>query len=153
MARKARISIEEIWCNTTGIDISVSSKENKFYIGDPCYALKEELYDGVWGEQGYPNGEIKDKDGNTIMAVDSTAHGDGFYPGGFAVDAGCLSVVPWEYCNPENPSISWGQVIRVKPGTKMCLTTYGKASGWRGRFVWKYTDPEGNTCKVHTSTY
>ena len=149
----ANIKTEEIWCNTEGIKVEVASKKNKFYIGDPCYALKEELYDGVWGEQGYPNGEIKDKNGNTVMAVDSTAYGDGLYPGGFAVDAGCLGVVPWEYCNPKNPSIRWGQVIRVKPGTKMRLTTYGKESGWRGRFVWTYTDPEGHTCKVHTSTY
>ena len=153
MARKARISIEEIWCNTTGIDISVSSKENKFYLGDPCYALKEELYDGVWGEQGYHKGEVKDRDGNTIMAVDSTAHGDGFYPGGFAVDAGCLSVIPWEYCNPNNDALCWGRVISVKPGTKVHLTTYGKKSDRRGKFVWRYTSPDRKRHQITTSTY
>lgn len=148
----ARISKVEIWCNTTGIDISVSSKENKFYLGDPGYALRMDLYD-LWGEQGYHNGEVKDNDGNTIMAVDSTAYGDGFYPGGFAVDAGCLSVVPWEYCDQKNEDIRWGRVISVKPGTKVRLTTYGKKSDRRGKFVWRYTSPDGKRHQITTSTY
>ena len=38
------------------------------------------------------------------MVVDSTAYGDGFYQGtemGYGVDAGCLAVIPLEFCNPE----------------------------------------------------
>lgn len=149
----ANIKLDDIWCNTKGIKAAVASKVNKFYIGDPCYAMKDEIYDGVWGEQGYPDGVVQDKDGNVVLVVDRTAHGDGFYPGGFAVDAGCLGIVPWEYCNPKNPSIRWGQVIEVKPGTKMYMASYGKASGWRGRFVWTYTHPNGHTRKIHTPTY
>lgn len=144
---------EEIWCNTKGIDFSVSSTENKFYIGDPCYALKDELYEGVWGAKDYRSGNIKDRKGNTVLLVDNTAYGDGLYPGGFAVDAGALAVVPWEYCNPDSTDLRWGRVISVKPGTKMRLVTYGKYTNSPGKFVWKYTDPEGKRRQITTTTF
>lgn len=155
---------EEIWCNTDGIDTVVTSKKNKFYIGDPCYALKDEYYDGLWADEGYPNGKLVSKDtGATVMVVDSTAHGDGWYPGftetgcigGFGVDAGCLSLIPWEFCNPRSKSIDLGHIITVQPGTAVRMKTYSADAGrgWRGRFVWTFTGTDGMQHRVSISTY
>lgn len=98
-----------IMANTFGISEKIYC-QNGFYFGDPCYALDEALYhkwiewgterekrDGRWCNDG----KFCD-DGREIMVVDSTAYGDGCYQGKhcvYGVDAGCLAVIPLEYCN------------------------------------------------------
>ena len=157
--------MSEVWCNTSGLEIEITSKLNKFYIGDPCYALLDKLYSEVWGGLGYPDGEVKDAEGNPIMIVDATAHGDGCYSayseqgciGCFAVDAGCFSVVPWEYCDHtrQKDIDRLGHTITLAPGTSVRMKTYPRTAGkgWRGRFVWTYTGTDGKKHTVSVSTY
>ena len=113
--------------NTSGIDETIKCP-NGFYFGDPCYALREDLYrewinwgnerekkEGRWCNDGKFVFE-----GKEIMVVDSTAYGDGGYPGTrmtYGVDAGCLAVIPLEYCDETNPSIDDGWINRKYSGT------------------------------------
>lgn len=95
--------------NTSGINESINCP-NGFYFGDPCYALKEDLYDEWlnWGDEREKkegrwcnNGKFV-HEGKEIMLVDSTAYGDGCYSGihtNYGVDAGCLAVIPLEFCD------------------------------------------------------
>lgn len=90
--------------NTKGIDETINCP-NGFYFGDPCYALKEELYDEWlnWADKktGYDSSGKFVHKGKEIMLVDSTAYGDGCYDGCemcYPVDSGCLAVIPLEYC-------------------------------------------------------
>ena len=97
--------------NTSGINETINCP-NGFYFGDPCYALKEDLYDKwcEWGcerertEGRYCNDGKFVYEGKEIMLVDSTAYGDGCYPGSsmsYGVDAGCLALIPLEFCDEE----------------------------------------------------
>lgn len=80
------------------------------YIGDPCYAIKDDLYD-AWGHRtGFKDGVISisktDNNQTSDFVVLSTAYGDGYYasdkPGQyFPVDAGCLCVADINTCDPE----------------------------------------------------
>ena len=113
--------------NTSGIDETINCP-NGFYFGDPCYALREDLYrewinwgnerekkEGRWCNDGKFVFE-----GKEIMLVDSTAYGDGGYPGTrmtYGVDAGCLAVIPLEYCDETKPSIDDGWINRKYSGT------------------------------------
>ena len=96
--------------NTSGIYETINCP-NGFYFGDPCYALKEDLYREWinWGEERkksegrWCNDGKFVFDGKEIMVVDSTAYGDGCYCGSemsYGVDAGCLAVIPLEFCDP-----------------------------------------------------
>lgn len=108
--------------NTKGIDETINCP-NGFYFGDPCYALKEELY-GKWIDWGDENEKKTGKwdnngkfvhDGKDIMVVDSTAYGDGCYQGmglhSYGVDAGCLAVIPLEFCDETKSSFKEGGMI------------------------------------------
>lgn len=97
--------------NTSGINETIKCP-NGFYFGDPCYALKEDLYNEwiAWGDERekkegrWCNDGKFVHDGKEIMLVDSTAYGDGCYGGNHAsygVDAGCLAVIPLEFCDEE----------------------------------------------------
>ena len=76
-------------------DIYVLDELEGAYIGDLCYALEDEVYDGVWGAHDYEYDHYTTKDG-LQFAMGSTAFGDGFYHGsdgsGFQVDAGIIGV-------------------------------------------------------------
>lgn len=83
----------------------IFSEKKKFFIGDICYALKDEIYDGVWGSNDYKDGlfdtGVTDSVGSPVkFFVCSTAYGDGSYHGtngkSFPVDAGNIGVVPVE---------------------------------------------------------
>lgn len=86
--------------NTSGINETINCP-NGFYFGDPCYALKEDLYQEWinWGD------ERENKEGrwcNNGKLFDLTASGDGCYDGihaSYGVDAGCLAVIPLEFCD------------------------------------------------------
>lgn len=97
--------------NTSGINETIKCP-NGFYFGDPCYALREDLYQEWinWGEERekkegrWCNDGKFVHDGKEIMLVDSTAYGDGCYGGNHAsygVDAGCLAVIPLEFCDED----------------------------------------------------
>lgn len=94
---------------------TIKSK-TKFYIGDPCYVLKEDIYDNVWGGNNYADGVYTDPDTGLQFAVVSTVIGDGYYAGRFftstsmgtrknyyefPVDAGAIAIIPVELCDIE----------------------------------------------------
>lgn len=74
-------------------------KSNRFYIGDICYVLNDDLYQDIWG------GKYNFKDGiidfgiNQVL-VHGTAYGDGCYEDNkgntYGVDAGVIGIVPEE---------------------------------------------------------
>ena len=64
--------------------------KTSFYLGDLCYALKDEIYDDVWGKQyKYADGSFEVPGTGLKFAVVGTAYGDGEYDiAGFTV--GCV---------------------------------------------------------------
>ena len=66
----------------------------RMYIGDLCYALSDEIYDGVWGASDYKDGAYKTEKGEFAMV--GTAYGDGTYEGSdgfyYPVDAGIIGI-------------------------------------------------------------
>ena len=72
--------------NTSGICETINCP-NGFYFGDPCYALREDLYNEwiEWGEERekkegrFCNDGKFVHDGKEIMLVDSTANGDALF--------------------------------------------------------------------------
>ena len=75
----------------------------RYYIGDLCYALKDTIYHGVFGENGYKSGHYKIVAGEFL--VDRTAYGDGSYTGSndfaYGVDAGIIGIASMSVCNSE----------------------------------------------------
>lgn len=120
--------------NTSGINESINCP-NGFYFGDPCYALKEDLYNKwiEWGEERekteghFCNDGKFVYEGKEIMLVDSTAYGDGCYQGTrlmpYGVDAGCLAVIPLEFCDETKDSFAdGGWINRDYCGTVKLMT-------------------------------
>ena len=70
----------------------------KYYIGDLCYVLGDDVYDKVFGEKDYKPGLYRQAGGKNFFLVDTTAYGDGLYRGSdqreFAVDAGIIGITP-----------------------------------------------------------
>lgn len=85
-----------------------------YFIGDICYALREDIYDKDWGNRH------DFKDGNYgIYAVAGTAYGDGCYEGtdGFSypVDAGNIGVTDMRYSKRTREQLAeMGKVVNVK---------------------------------------
>ena len=87
----------------------------RYFIGDICYALPDDVYDKVWGDRyNYENGSY-----NTF-AVHGTAYGDGNYWGtdgvSYSVDAGVLGITDigkmQRYSNEELNRL--GKIVEVK---------------------------------------
>jgi hypothetical protein len=74
----------------------------KYYIGDLCYALQEDIYDRVFGGQGYDEGLYSSELGSFMMYGTG---GDGEFKGsdgyGYPVDAGLIGIASLACCNPE----------------------------------------------------
>ena len=74
----------------------------KYYLGDICYVMADEIYKGVWGgDHNYEDGWFpiwKDTPGSQRFAVSRTAYGDGEYfdnlGRSYPVDAGVIGIVP-----------------------------------------------------------
>lgn len=86
----------------------------RYYIGDLCYSLKEEIYEKVLGGNGYATGYYETEGG--LFMLDHTAYGDGSYESevldtskrfevvkGFkyGVDAGIIGIASMNLCVPE----------------------------------------------------
>lgn len=87
----------------------------RYFIGDICYALPEDLYNQIWGEQyGYVDGAFQ------LFAAHRTAYGDGCYSGSdgneYAVDAGNIGIVNiTEQQEYDNETLSrLGKIVTVK---------------------------------------
>jgi len=68
----------------------------RYYIGDICYALKNDIYDDIWGDV-YDYSDGKFEVDNSVFAVAGTKYGDGGYKGSngfiYDVDAGVIGMV------------------------------------------------------------
>ncbi len=75
-----------------------------YYVGDLCYALKDEIYEKVFGIEEYRNGYYENSKGGFFM-VASTAWGDGCYKGTdkreYCVDAGIIGIASLDICRNE----------------------------------------------------
>ena len=90
----------------------------KYYIGDICYMMDDDIYHDTWGRKfNYEAGVFPVKD--TKFAVANTAYGDGGYQGSdgreYSVDAGVIGVVPeilWSKEKGRNGD--GGRIVEVK---------------------------------------
>ena len=87
--------------------------KNVFYIGDLCYALKEKVYDEVWGGNNYEEGQYTDPETKAEFAMVGTAYGDGEYESSeeglaFSVDAGIIGIADLAICDGDT---SLGKVV------------------------------------------
>ena len=91
--------------------------EKGFYIGDICYVLDDVIYYGVWGKNGYVDGQYK-TDNGYAFAVASTMYGDGCYldedDNVYGVDAGILGIVPLELVSDIDKANEYGLVVECK---------------------------------------
>jgi hypothetical protein len=83
--------------------MTTTMRPGTYYVGDPCYALKQEDYDVflkqcIAGDSCLQGAFVLPN--NHRICVLSTLWGDGIYPSSigvdFSVDAGCISAIPWE---------------------------------------------------------
>lgn len=124
--------------------IRATIKSNKgFYIGDICYVLNDDIYDGIWGKIGqYEDGEYATGGGDKF-AVASTAYGDGCYADDYGnvygVDAGVLGLVPLELVAERN-GVQWGAVFKGEGEATMVARD--------GEF--EFTLPNGRKIKIDT---
>lgn len=74
----------------------------KYYIGDLCYALREDIYDKVYGGQGYDAGLYTSSLGSFMMYGTG---GDGVFKGSdgyeYPVDAAHIGIASLACCNSE----------------------------------------------------
>lgn len=122
-------------------DFTVTFGPGTYYIGDICYCLNDEEYDGVWGKQ------YEYKDGAYgYFAVGGTAYGDGVYYGGiweFPVDAGVIGVVDMTHSKESAETLekyNYGCVLTV---SKYLTFDYDGS----GVFNFKY---DGNSFSINT---
>ena len=122
------------------------SSEKGFYVGDICYALRDDIYHGFWGNvKHFDDGvfDVPTCDGMSF-AVGSTACGDGCYPDqlghAFPVDAGNIGVVPIELVKDMDKAIDLGLVVDA-PGT----ATFESVDG-----IFNILLPDGQTVEIDT---
>jgi hypothetical protein len=84
------------WTFTKTSKINTELPKGRYYIGDLCYVLGDNVYDNIFGGTGYESGIYEEKSTGRTFLVNSTAYGDGEYPGSdgnkFAVDAGIIGI-------------------------------------------------------------
>lgn len=78
-----------------------------FYIGDVCYAMSDDDYDGEWHNEDYTDFEGAHELRGHKFAIGGTAYGDGEYEDQFGhrygVDSGTIGILPYELCENKNP--------------------------------------------------
>lgn len=94
----------------------------RYFIGDICYALPDEIYDNIWGNKyEYEDAFYKDEG----FAVHRTAYGDGSYQGtdgtNYAVDAGNLGITKIDEAQRYDNSTlnNLGKIVEVKDSITM----------------------------------
>lgn len=91
---------QEQQLNEETVGEKITSPSGKFWIGDPCYVLSDDVYYGVWDDKyNFEDGKI-DVDDKLSFLVHGTAYGDGSYQGTngaeYGVDSGTLAVIPMD---------------------------------------------------------
>lgn len=91
---------ENMKASKAAMGFEVSLPAGRYYIGDICYVLDDEVYYGVWDNAGFAEGLYEANGG--IFAVAMTAHGDGCYSDSngncYGVDAGNIGIVSENLC-------------------------------------------------------
>ena len=81
---------------------SITLNTSSVWIGDPCYALKDELYVSIVCGDDYNDG-ILAAGNKPFGLVHGTMYGDGSYPSSsgccYGVDSGSLSILDGKYVN------------------------------------------------------
>ena len=108
----------------------------KYWLGDPCYIIKDSHWLQFCNEFS-----IGENEGNTYITLEdntkilafSTYHGDGYYldqhGNGYAVDAGLIGLIPWSYTEKFSKKdsteyFSLSNVVEFAEET-LCFTTDG----------------------------
>jgi hypothetical protein len=90
-------------------EISATYPAGKYYVGDICYALDDNVYQNQWGKiHNFAAGTyvLTYKGVQQAMSVGQTSYGDGVYMDyindlEFTVDSGTIGIVPFNLCNPD----------------------------------------------------
>lgn len=85
--------------------LKAKSPSGKVYIGDPCYVMKNDLYDLLFAKMDWDGVHCVETEvlPGVIACAGTTRYGDGFYDS-FPVDSGTLGAVPIEACDPDKIS-------------------------------------------------
>ena len=91
---------EEQQLNEETVGEKITSPSGKFYVGDPCYVLSDDIYYGIWDDKyNFEDGIIDCGNGLSFL-VHGTAYGDGSYQGTngaeYGVDSGTLAIIPMD---------------------------------------------------------
>ena len=90
----------------TEAEVATATKSaGEYWVGDPCYVVPDDIYQGIWGDKyKFKDGTIDCGNGLSFQ-VHGTAWGDGEYKGSngfiYGVDAGVLAIVPMELATKE----------------------------------------------------
>lgn len=90
----------------TEAEVATATKSaGEYWVGDPCYVVPDDIYQGIWGDKyKFEDGTIDCGNGLSFQ-VHGTAWGDGEYKGSngfiYGVDAGVLAIVPMELATKE----------------------------------------------------
>lgn len=91
---------EEQQLNEETVGEKITSPSGKFYVGDPCYVLSDDIYYGIWDDKYNFEDGIIDCGNGLAFLVHGTAYGDGSYQGTngteYGVDSGTLAVIPMD---------------------------------------------------------
>ena len=98
--------------------MSIESKSGKFYIGDPCYVLSDDIYFDIWEKKyNFEDGVIEVPDKGAFV-VHGTAYGDGEYNdqygNSYGVDSGTLAIIPIELVGKEDGLILGAEFVGTK---------------------------------------
>ena len=81
---------------------SITLNTSSVWIGDPCYAIKDELYASIVNDDDYNNGILADGNG-PFGLVHSTMYGDGSYPASsgcyYGVDTGSIAILDGKFAD------------------------------------------------------
>ena len=118
---------------------TIKSSTGKFYVGDPCYALPDEIYYGIWDDKyNFEDGLIETDTEDWL--VHGTAYGDGSYPsseGTFGVDSGTLSVIPTSLLD-EDKLYDIDRLGKIIPGESAHVSWKGNT----GTFIIEIKNPD-----------
>ena len=90
----------------TEAEVATATKSaGEYWVGDPCYVVPDDIYQGIWGDKYKFKDGIIDCGNGLSFQVHGTAWGDGEYKGSngfiYGVDAGVLAIVPMELATKE----------------------------------------------------
>ena len=90
----------------------------RYYIGDLCYGLPDNIYDYVFGGTVYDSGLYKNEERNDFFFLGNTYAGDGDYKGSdgfnYSVDSGTIGICPVELLSHEGNVKSLGKIYSFK---------------------------------------